>query len=375
MLIDDFKLERYFAIHEFSAQYLMSSSDCDGFAMAYVLQQATAAELDWWNGLRLGYTESSGAPRLRSAIAAHYPGFAADSVVVSSPGELNFITMNLLLQPGDGVVVVHPCYQSLVEVARAIGCDIAYWQPNPLNWHFSVDDLEKLVNQRTKLLVLNFPHNPTGTYPRPDEWRRVLEIASRQGIYVLSDEMYRGLLRPGVEELPPACTLYERAISLWGMSKSFGLAGLRLGWLVSADANFLRRVVGFKDYLSMCTAAPAEVLGTIALNHSQAFVQPNNQKIERNIQHFQRFTSKTQLFADFVTPPAGSTAFVRLNHNAVATSLEFSNRLVAQTGIMTVPAEMFGYPGKYLRVGFGRENFPEVINRLHSYLIDTEQFT
>ena len=368
MEINDFKLERYFAKHEFTAKYLMSSSDCDGFPMRYVLHNASADDLRIWNGLCLGYTESEGGEFLRNAIARYYNGFSSSNVVVASPGELNFIAMNVLLKPTDSVVVVHPCYQSLVEVVRSIGCKISYWCPNPETWEFSVDDLDKLVDDSTRLIIVNFPHNPTGAYLSPADFSRVMEIAEVRGAYVFSDEMYRGLVHGGLEHLPPACTLYNRAISLWGTSKTFGLAGVRVGWFVSADTNFLRRVVAFKDYLSICSSAPSEVIAAMALNNIDAYLQPNLAKIRRNIELFTKFVGGHDLFSSFVRPKSGSTAFVKLADRVDSSSLEFSNLLVAETGIMTVPAEMFDYKGRYLRVGFGRENFPEVLGLLDGYL-------
>lgn len=365
MNIEEFKLERYFALHEFSAKYLMSSSDCDGFAMQHVLQHASPAELDMWSSLRLGYTDSAGSECLRKSIAQHYSGFGADEIVVASPGELNFITMNILLKPADHVVVVSPCYQSLVEVVRSIGCEVSMWQPNPSSWSFDVDELEQLVTDRTRLIIINFPHNPTGAYLSVDELKRVVEIASRRGIYLFSDEMYRFLVHGGVQELPPACELYTRAISLWGTSKTFGLAGLRVGWLVSRDREFLQRVLAFKDYLSICSSAPSEMLAAMALNSIGVYLKPNLQKIALNIGLFKEFVERSEVFADFIAPRAGSTALVRLNISGAA--LDFCNRLVAETGIMCVPAEMFDYSDKYVRVGFGRSNFADVLMRLEAY--------
>lgn len=366
MKIDDFKLERYFAQHEFSAKYLMSSSDCDGFPMNYVLQNANPDEIDMWNRLTLGYTESLGAEFLRQAIVKHYVGFTTNNVVVASPGELNFIAMNVLLKPTDSVVVVSPCYQSLVEVVKSIGCKISYWKPNPANWKFSVDELADLVTDLTRLIIINFPHNPTGAYLTPDELNGVVQIARNHNAYIFSDEMYRNLVLEQVEKLCPICELYEKGISLWGTSKTFGLAGLRTGWLVCSDCNFLQQVVSFKDYLSICSSAPSEVLTAMVLNNMEAYLNPNLQKIRSNVLLFSDFVKTHQQFTNFVKPVSGSTAFVGLN--VKESSLEFSNKLVVETGIMTVPAEMFDYEGKYLRVGFGRKNFAEVLSVLDSYL-------
>jgi aspartate/methionine/tyrosine aminotransferase len=136
MRINEFKLERYFAKHEFIAKYLLSSSDCDGFALKDVLNIASSKELKLWKELKLGYTESEGSSLLRDSICTHYKNTTRENVLVASPGELNFIAMNVLLKPNDHVITVSPSYQSLYEVVKSIGCDISYWTPDPKSWNF-----------------------------------------------------------------------------------------------------------------------------------------------------------------------------------------------------------------------------------------------
>lgn len=398
MTIADFALERYFAKHEFSAKYMFSSSDCDGFPMEYILNCADSEEKKLWNNLTLGYTESYGSPTLRESIATQYQTISADNVVVASPGELNFITMNLLVKEGDHAIVISPSYQSLSEVIRATGAEISFWKPSNStiesdstdeaksrnSWKYDIDELEALVQPNTKLIVINFPLNPTGSYLSPKELERVVEIAENHNLWLFSDEMYRDLLLDNnVTPLTPVCDLYEKGISLWGMAKSFGLAGLRIGWLASRNKEFLQRVVSYKDYLSICCSAPSEVLATIAINHKEQFIAPNIAKIKKNLSLFTNFVEShinqeiiikganeeakrkgldRFSFKRFSAPIAGSVAFVPISYSG--TSLQFSDTLVEAAGIMTVPAEMFDYHGNYLRIGFGRENFSEVLRLL-----------
>ena len=366
MKIKEFKLERYFAKYEFTAKYLFSSSDCDGYALSEVLAHATPEELKMWDQLALGYTESAGHPALRSSILQHYALSDIDRVVVASPGELNFIAMNVLLEPRDHVIVVGPCYQSLSEVICAIGADLSYWLPTADTWQYQLEALKKLIRPDTRMIVINFPHNPTGAYLTSTVLDQLVEVARENDLWLFSDEMYHKLVIDASEELRPVADLYERGISLWGTSKSFGMAGLRIGWLVCQDQSFIAHVVSYKDYLSICNNAPGEVLTIVALNHSQVFIEPNIEKIKRNVALFSAFAAKQDLFASFQPPQAGSTAFVPLNISG--TSQEFSDQLVKKHGIMTIPAEMFQYPGTYIRVGFGRDNFPEALDRLGNTL-------
>lgn len=364
--MNDFKLERYFARHEFSAKYLLSSSDSDGWEMSDVLKHATVQELQLWENLKLGYTESEGSSMLRESILQFYQQQSIEQVVVSSPGELNFSLMNVLLNRGDHVVCIAPAYQSLHEVVRSLGCSLSFWKPDPETWIYDTKDLQQLVQDNTKLIIINFPHNPTGSYLTENQLSEIVEVARRHHIYLFSDEMYRKLIISDEEELSPVCDLYEKGISLWGLSKSFGLAGLRTGWLVSQDKDLLKKVVAFKDYLSICSSGPSEILSVIALNHADAFIHPNIEKIRKNVSLFREFAAEHDIIAAFIPPKAGSTAFVQLKIEN--TSLEFSDRLVEQTGIMTVPAEMFDTEGKYIRIGFGRRNFPEVMEVFSQYL-------
>lgn len=366
MQLNEFRLERYFGKHEFSAKYLLSSSDCDGFAMQDVLDVASSAELKLWEGLTLGYTESPGHPLLREAILQHYQSNDVAEVVVASPGELNYITMQVLLQKGDHVVAVSPAYQSLHEIVKSIGCELNCWKPDPQSWKFDLNELQVLLRPDTRMIILNFPHNPTGSYLSQTELETIVVWARERGCYVFSDEMYRGLVAEGVELLAPVSDLYEKGISLWGTSKSFGLAGLRTGWLVCQDKDFLQKVVAYKDYLSICNSAPAEILSLIAVNHMDRFLHENQAKIRQNTLLFEEFSQSQPIVARFVRPNAGSTTFVELNIEG--TALAFCDDLVKKHGIMVVPGEMFDWPGKYIRIGFGRRNFPEVLARLAAAL-------
>jgi aspartate/methionine/tyrosine aminotransferase len=370
MKMKDFKLERYFAQHEFTAKHLLSSSDCDGYGQDYVLDRANPTELKMWNDIKLGYTESAGNPILRESITQFYKTKNIEEVVVGSPGELNYITMRVLLEKQDHVVAVSPAYQSLHEVVHSIGCEISYWTPNE-NWAFDPSQLEHLVRKNTKLIIINFPHNPTGSYLTLSELNQIVSIAKKNDCYIFSDEMYHKLLAKSEKELPPISDLYSKGISLWGTSKSFGLAGLRTGWLVCNDLDFIHRVICYKDYLSICSSAPSEILSIIALNHIDDFLQPNIKKIQQNIKLFAEFAQTQDVISSFIPPKSGSTAFVKLNINC--SSLEFSNYLVEKAGIMTIPAEMFDHPGKFIRVGFGRESLPKILPIMRGFLEQNKQ--
>lgn len=368
MKINPFTLERYFAQHEFSSRYLLSSSDCDGLLLNEILALADSEEREQWNNLSLGYTESSGLPELRQEIARLYQNVSADEIFVLSPGEANFIAMNVLLKSGDHVICMAPAYQSLYEVAKSIGCTLSFWNPShdSPEWYYNPEDLKKLINNKTKLIIINFPHNPTGYIPSLEDYKKIVSIAREKGLYIFSDEMYHQLEHNPKDTLPPMCEVYERSISLWGMAKTFALAGLRLGWIVCKDPVVMNEMKQFKDYLTICSPATSEVLTLIALRNKSKLIHRNLEKIMTNIQLFRSFCENHVQRLHFSPTKAGSTAFVKLLLKE--SSLSFSQRLVEQTGIMTLPAEMFDFGNSHLRIGFGRSNMNQSLEILDSYL-------
>ncbi|HLN52224.1 MAG TPA: pyridoxal phosphate-dependent aminotransferase [Lentimicrobium sp.] len=366
MNIESFKLERYFAKHEFTSKYLLSSSDCDGFSLDYVLSSAQHGELELWNDLKFGYTDSLGHPLLRDAICRHYRTIGREDVFVLSPGEANFILMLNLLKPGDELVCMKPAYQSLYQVAKSIGCNILWWECNKTGY-YDPDVLASLVTAKTKLIVINFPHNPTGYYPSKIEYERIIEIAAKHNTVLFSDEMYHKLVHDPLKINDSAADLYENAISLWGTAKSFGLAGLRIGWVVSHNKELLDEMKRMKDYLTICNSAPSEILTIIALNNSERFIDVNLQKIRKNKIVFRDFVNKhKEMFPNYHETTAGSTSLVRMNIDEP--TISYTDKLVRKTGIMIVPSELFEYGNSHIRIGFGRENMPEALDLWDQYI-------
>jgi aspartate/methionine/tyrosine aminotransferase len=362
-----FVLERYFAEHEFSARYLLSSSDCDGLPMSEIVALADAESRSLWDTLSLGYTESPGHPLLRAEIARGYTGITAGQVLVGAPEELILVAMSCLLEPGDHVVCTFPAYQSLYELATAMGCDVSFWRPDEeQGWRFDPADLRRAVRPQTKLVVVNFPHNPTGYLTPRDDFAEIVAIVAELGIKLFSDEMYRGLELDSADRLPSACEKYDGAIALTGMSKVYGMAGVRIGWLTTRDADLCARMTAFKDYTTICSSAPSEVLTLIALRARETIVGAHVQRIERNLAALDAFIGRHGRLFSWVRPRAGTVGLLRLPSDVSAA--QFAANVLAETGIMIVPSTVFAYGDHHLRVGFGRANLPEVLAVLDDYL-------
>jgi len=368
MLLNQFKLERYFAEYEFKVKYLLSPSDCESLSLSELLQMADADSLKLWEELRLGYTESQGHPDLRAQVARLYPRLSPDGVMIAVPEEAIFIAMYTLLNPGDQVIAVFPAYQSLYEIARAIGCEVTPWrfELGAHGWWLDFDYLTSIITDRTRLIVLNFPHNPTGYLPAQSELERIIELARKRGIYIFSDEMYRLLEYEPDRRLSPVCSIYERGISLSGLSKTFALPGLRLGWLATQDQALLDRWLAFKDYTTICHSAPSEVLGLMALRAKEAIIYRNLGIVQENLKAAERFFAEHQDLFTWIRPTAGSVAFPQW---AGSTPVEsFCQSVLDQAGVMVVPGSIFDFPGNHFRVGLGRKNLPVVLERVSDYL-------
>ncbi len=319
-----------------------------------------------WADLRLGYTESLGLPQLRTEIAGMYEGATADDVITGAPEELIFVAMNALLRPGDRVVCTYPGYQSLFEIARAIGCVVDLWQPREEGlWRFDPADLAGMLRPGTRMVVVNFPHNPTGALPGREEYEAVFSAAAGAGAHVFSDEMYRLLEADPADRLPSACELAPLALSLSGMSKVFGMAGVRLGWLVTRDAEALQAVATFKDYTTICSSAPSEVLALIGLRARTALVERHRARIARNLEALTAFVARHDERFALLPPRAGSVCMLRLRDGHAT---DFCRRLVDKAGIMLLPSSVFQFGDEHVRVGLGRENLPDVLARLEAAL-------
>jgi aspartate/methionine/tyrosine aminotransferase len=366
--LSPFKLERYFSKYEFNTRILLSSSDCEGLSMAELLQMAASESLALWQELKLGYTESAGHPLLRSAVAQLYDQIPSDNVLVAAPEEAIFIAMHTLLKPGDHVIVVTPCYQSLVEIARSIGCRVTPWPVTlgTAGWQVDLDQLERSITPQTRLIVINFPHNPTGHQIMPAELDAIISLARQHGCTIFSDEMYRYLESDAALRLPAMCDMYEKGISLSGLSKSFALAGLRIGWLATRESALIERWLALKDYTTICNSAPSEILGIIALQNAGRIIQRNLAIIRENLALAGQFFASHRDRFSWVAPRAGSVTFPQwLGPNTVE---QFCENLLEQHSVMLVPGSIFDAPGGHFRIGLGRRNFGEGLALVDEYL-------
>ena len=360
-----FLLERYFADREFSAPYQLSGSDCETLSVGDLLALAPDAAPRLAE-LRLGYTENAGAPALRAAVAALYDDLRPEGVLVHAGAqEAVFTLVNALLNAGDHAIVQWPCYQSLFELPQAAGAAVSPWRAAPPTWAPDPDDLPKLLRPATRLLVVNSPHNPTGHHFDREAFDAIVSFARRHGLVLLFDEVYRGLEYSADARLPAACDAYERGVSLGVMSKAYGLAGLRIGWLASRDGALLADAAGVKDYTTICSSAPSELLATAALATGETILERNREIVRGNLALLRDFFSRRAELLHWTAPRAGSVTFPTLRRDDPDV---FCADLLERAGVLLLPGTVFDPASHELRLGFGRRNMPEALARLDEAL-------
>ncbi len=256
--------------------------------------------------LPLGYSEARGTEALRAMLAATYTRGDADHVLVTTGAiEANFLLFNVLLNAGDHVIAPYPAYQQLYSVPRAIGCDVSLWHVGPeTGYRYDVDALARLVTPKTRLIVVNTPHNPTGAMLSPEDAARVYDLAESVGATVIGDEAYRWLAVPdGAPFAPPMFDWGARGISVGTLSKPFGLPGLRVGWIM-ASPDIVNACWGLRDYISLSPGKLNDALAQLAMTHREAIVARNHRIIRENLATASRWMAERAQTLSW-TPPRG----------------------------------------------------------------------
>ncbi|HLJ82906.1 MAG TPA: aminotransferase class I/II-fold pyridoxal phosphate-dependent enzyme [Candidatus Eremiobacteraceae bacterium] len=366
-MLSPFKLERYFARYEFTAPYLLCASDCEALSLEELLQLEPEAEKAL-RALRLGYVEPNGSLSIRECVAALFDGVAPDDVLLhAGSSEAIYAFMLCALNPGDHVIVQYPCYQSHYEVAKSIGCELTLWGGDERRgWELDIEFLRTAIQPNTRAVMLTAPHNPTGYLMSRAALDEMVSIVSSRGIYLFCDEIFRFIEQDAAQRLPGAAGLYERAVSIGGLSKTFGLPGVRVGWAVSHDRALLAKMMRLKDYLSLCNGATDEFLAGIALRHRAELHRRNLEIIIENLRLVEAFLERrADLFA-WQRPRAGTVGLVR--YLAPEGTAAFCERVVRACGVLLLPSAELEFGDSHFRIGFGRRDLPGCLARLEGYV-------
>lgn len=350
MRLTPFGVERWFDAHEARARYNIAESCARPLGLEELLRVAGGNA----PSVRLGYQPSAGRAELRAAVAALYPRAGADDVLVTTGAiEANFLALSTLSAPGDRVIALFPTYQQLYEIPRAQGALVEFWRLRPESgWRPDLDELRQLLREPARLVVVNFPNNPTGAAVDRAFLAELAGLCRERGALLYSDEVYRGLnLRyqvgqPSAWEVAPG-----ECVVVGSLSKAYGLPGLRTGWLL-APREVRRRAHEVRDYTSISSSALSEELALLALGARERLLALQREHALANLRLVEGCLAASEGRLSWTPPDEGVVGFVR--YRARLPSAELGRRLVDEAETLVVPGECFGVEGHF-RLGFGYE--------------------
>lgn len=355
MRIPRFAMERMQSTYENLVEYNLSESGVHPMQVGELLADAPAREA--LLAQELIYPQSNGTIALRERVAALYPGATVDHIEVTNGGaEANFVTMWHLVEPGDDVIIMVPNYGQTLGLAEAFGGRLVPWplrfDEGARRWTVDLEHLRSLITPRTRMIVITNPNNPTGARIGADDLDGICRIAASAGAWLLSDEIYRGAELDGVETAS-VWGRYDRVIITSGLSKAYGLPGLRIGWVVSTP-ELVANTWSYHDYVTIGPGAVSDLLARTALEPAvRARILARTRGILRaNLPITREWLDAHRDRFSYVPPDAGAIVYARY-HDAI-NSTELVERLRIEKSVLIVPGDHFGMDG-YLRIGFGCE--------------------
>jgi aspartate/methionine/tyrosine aminotransferase len=370
--IRDFALEVYFSRTAATTRHHLTASDSENLALGDLLGMADDEDAERWQSLQLGYTDPRGAPWLRTTLASSYAEGAADQILCfAGAQEAIHVAMHGLLGSRDHAIVVTPNYQSAETIPQSL-CAVSGVALDPArDWTLDIEQVAAAIRPNTRLVSINFPNNPTGKILERERFDALVALCRHHGLWLFSDEVYRLIERDATRRLPPAVDVYERGISVGGLSKSFGLPGLRLGWIACRDPSLIERLERVKHYLSICNAAPCEVLAQIALKAGDRILRRNRDIAGRNVDLLASFFAEHADRFDWYKPDGGVVCYPRYKGPDGVEA--FCARLLDGDGVLLLPASIFRSdlmptPQDRFRIGFGRADLPAGLDAMRAGL-------
>lgn len=351
MKIEIFKMERMQSTWENVVDYNLSESGVHPLSLEELASQEEISEI---LKMGLGYTQTNGTAELREKICKLYPGASIDQIFVTSgSSEANYLLIWSNIEPGDEVLFELPNYMQMWGLVRAFRARLKpFYLKEELNWAPDLDELKKLVTKRTKMIVLTNPNNPTGAILSQEAMDEIIRLAEKVNAWILSDEVYQGA-ELGGEMTPSFWGKYEKVIVVNGLSKAYGLPGLRVGWIVGPE-DFIKKTWPFHDYTTISISALSDRLARIALSSSkrEKILQRTRRILNKNFPILEAWLKGQDGLFRFQPPQAGAIAFV--GYNLKMNSTRLVEKLIREKSVLIVPGDHFELD-HYLRFGYGSE--------------------
>ena len=365
MAIPRYPLNEWFAKGEGRFDVSLSSSSCQPLAIGDLMD---VDELRALSTIPLSYGPFAGSVELQSQIATQYQTIApSDILTYHGPGEAIYTVLQGLLEAGDQVAVQSPGFHPLAAIPRHIGCEVHAWNAaDPATCLFEVDDLATVCSRKTKLIIINFPHWPSGQMISESDLYQIVDIAKSADAIILSDESFRLLELPPHATLPAVCDIYNQGVSLTGLSKPYGLGGLRIGWVATRSSPLRESLQQYRFYTSEITNTPCQWIGSRAIKKTNEIVARNRQLIATNLERLTDFVRTHHDKLRMHPPSAGTMAVVEQSTGMMST--EFCERALDEFRLFMIPGSAMGMSDRLLRFGLGMSDFDTGLERLNAYL-------
>lgn len=367
-----------FALGDFLTQWAgrarhdLSASESETLALSELMAMARPEEARRWETLHLGYGDPRGAVWLREAIAATYADGTAETVLCfAGAQDAMACVAQALLSPQDHAIVVVPCYPpSEAAVTLAAACTGVALEAAH-GWRLDLDRVAATIRPNTRMVVTNFPNNPTGALIDRRAFNALIALCRRHGLWLVNDEVYRLIDRDPAARLPQVAEVYERGVSINGVSKSFGLPGLRVGWVACRDAAALERMALARNVLSGGLAVTSEVLAQIALRARDQILARNRAIADANLRLLRPFMARHADWFGWDEPAGGVTAYPR--YRGAGSAKDFAARSVQDAGVLVLPgcvwhSALAPVPEDHIRVGFGRQGMGAALAAWDAFL-------
>jgi len=362
--IDKFKVEDWFNKYEKDAKYDLADTCVESLSINELLK--LRGETDWQSVFdrKLNYGDIHGSERLKNAISALYKNQKQENITVTHGAiGANQLVMHTLIERGDKVVSVVPTYQQHYSIPKSVGAEVSmFFLKEEENWLPNLERLEQVVSNNTKIICINNPNNPTGAVIPDKMLRQIAEIAKKSDAYILCDEVYRGLNHSGNPFSESIADIYEKGISTSSMSKTFSLAGLRLGW-ICAKTDIINAINNQREYNTISVGILDDYFSAIAIENKEKIVKRNIEKILTGKEILTKWAKKNYDKIRLVCPNGGTTAFV--GYNREIPSVRLCKNLQEETGVMILPGATMEMDG-YLRIGYGN-NFEQLQKALEIF--------